>query len=64
MSVSHPTLSYCTRARTHPPIRHLATGYELLRVSERARDAAQDRVVLRGVLDRAGQAKVDWPYVV
>ena len=45
-------------------IRHLAARYELLRVSGRARDAAQDRVVLRRVLDRAGPAKVDWTYIL
>ena len=45
-------------------IRHLAARYELLRVSGRARDAAQDRVVLRLVLDRARPAKVDWTYIL
>ena len=45
-------------------IRHLAARYELLRVSRRARDAAQDRVVLRLVLDRARPAKVDWTYIL
>ena len=39
--------------------RHLATGQELLRVSERSIDAAQDRLVLRRALDGARQIQVD-----
>lgn len=39
--------------------RHIAARRELLRVSERARDAGQDRVVLGCILDRARKAKVD-----
>ena len=46
-------------------IRHLAARYELRRVSGRARDAAQGRVVLRHVLlDQARPAKVDWTYIL
>ena len=37
---------------------------ELLRVSERARDAAQDRLVVRRALDGARQAKVDRPSIL
>jgi hypothetical protein len=44
--------------------RHLAARPELLRVSERALDAAQDRFVLRRALDDARQAKVDRPSVL
>ena len=44
--------------------RHIAARCELLRVSERARDAGHDRVVRRGMLDRARQAKVDRPRIL
>jgi D123 len=39
--------------------RHLAAGQELLRLSERSIDAAQDRLVLRHALDDARQIQVD-----
>ena len=54
-------LTLCVGAETD---RHIAARCELLRVSERARDAGQDRRVLRRVLDRARQAKVDRPCIL
>ena len=44
--------------------RHIAARWELLRVSERARDAAQDRLVVRRALDGTRQAKVDRPSIL
>lgn len=63
------THTLCHRHRepqllTFDRTRHLAARPELLRVSERALDAAQDRFVLRRALDDARQAKVDRPSVL
>lgn len=51
-------------SRCAKPDRHIAARRELLRVSERARDARQDRVVLGRMLERARKAKVDWPCIL
>ena len=61
------SLTRAPRRKTHKKRkrnRHIAARCEPLRVFERARDAEQDRVVLRGALDCARQAKVDRPCIL
>ena len=52
------------RDRANRFFRPLAAQHELLRVSERARDAGEDRVLLRRILDHARQTKVDRSHIL